>query len=275
MAESTSRRAKYLLGHSANEEERLQRLPGELAPDSSRLLGQLDIQPGDQAVDLGCGPHGILDLLSERVGPSGRVVGVEQSESTVQLARQFIAQRQLRNVEVLHRDAKATGLPRASFDVVHTRLVLVNVPEPRRVVEEMFALVRPGGVVASHEADWGMSLCHPPSLAWDRLLKVFETYSRSNGVDLFVGRKMHQMFREAGLINIQVTPLIHAYPLGNSRRNILCDLLESVRDQLVMQALLTDVEYKEELSQLRRHLADSGTLVIPHLFFQVWGRKPK
>ena len=58
MPESTSNRAEYLLGHSANEEERLRRLPGELAPDSSRFLDQLGIQPGDQAVDIGCGHRG-------------------------------------------------------------------------------------------------------------------------------------------------------------------------------------------------------------------------
>jgi ubiquinone/menaquinone biosynthesis C-methylase UbiE len=274
MTESTSQRNEYLLGHSSDEQERLRRLPGELASDSNRFLDQFGIQRGSRAVDLGCGPHGILDLLSERVGDNGTVVGVEQSESTIKLAQQFIAEYQLRNVELLRGDAKATGLPRASFDVVHARLVLVNLPEPQQVVEEMVALARPGGVVASQEADWGASICDPPLVAWERLVAVFRAYATSMGIDLFVGRKTHQMFREAGLINVQVAPLIHAYPLGNSRRNILCDLLESVRDRLVMQGLVTDAEYAEELSQLRRHLADAGTLVIPHLFFQVWGRKP-
>ena len=265
----------YLLGYSADEKERLQRQPGELASDSSQFLDQIGIQPGQRTVDLGCGPHGILDLLSERVGLKGTVVGVEQDESTLELARKFIAEHQLQNVELLHGNAKATGLPRGSFDVVHARLLLVNVRQPQLVVEEMVALARPGSVVLSHEADWGFSICAPPSRAWDRLLAAFKAYSNSVGIDLFVGRKISQMFREAGLINVQVTPLIHAYPLGNSRRGILCDLLENVRDQLVMQGLLTDIEYKKELTQLERHLANAATLVIPHLFFQVWGRKPE
>ena len=94
----------------------------------------------------------MLDLLSGRVGAKGKVIGLERDQSTARLARKFVADRQLRNVEVLEADAKSTCLPRASFDVVHARLVLVNVPEPQRVVEEMIALARPGGVVASHEA---------------------------------------------------------------------------------------------------------------------------
>jgi len=75
---------EYLLGHNAdaNEEERLKRQAQELAPNLRRLLDQLNIRPGNRAIDTGCGPQGILDLLSERVGPRGKVVRVEQSEST-------------------------------------------------------------------------------------------------------------------------------------------------------------------------------------------------
>lgn len=91
MPQPASQPDEYLLGHSANEEERLRRQPQELAPDSRRLLDQRNIRPGDRAIDIGCGPQGILDLLSERVGTNGKVVGLERGESTVQLARQFIA----------------------------------------------------------------------------------------------------------------------------------------------------------------------------------------
>lgn len=269
------RRDEYLLGHSANEDERLRRQPQELAADSSRLLDQLNLRLGDRAIDIGCGPQGILDLLSERVGTDGKVVGLERSESTVQLARKFIAERHLRNVEVLQADAKATGLPRASFDLVHARLVLVNVPEPQRVVEEMVALVRPGGAVASHEADWGAFVCDPPLAAWDRMFEVFDAYSRSNGIDLSVGRKTHRMFRAAGLVDIHVNPIIHVYPPGNSRRNIFCDFLENVRDRVLAEGLMTETEFREQVSELKRHLDDTSTLVISHLFLQVWGRKPE
>jgi ubiquinone/menaquinone biosynthesis C-methylase UbiE len=274
MTQPTPHNDAYLLGHSAHEEERLRKQPAELAPDSRWLLDQLSIRPGDRVIDIGCGPQGILDLLSERVGANGKVVGLERSESTLQLARQFVTERNLRNVEVLQGDAKASGLPRASFDLVHARLVLVNVPEPQSVVEEMIALARPGAMVASHEADWGAFLCDPPSRAWDQLAKVFEAYSRNSGIDLFVGRKTHQMFRAAGLTDIQVNPVIHAYPPGNNRRKILFDFLENVRERILKDGLIDEAEFFQRLGELKLHLDHPHTLVISHLFLQVWGRKP-
>ena len=86
----------------------------------------------------------MLELLSERVGPQGTVVGLEKSADFVASARKFVADRPLTNVEVMQGDARATNLPRESFDVVFARLVLCNVPEPEDIAAEMAALLRPG-----------------------------------------------------------------------------------------------------------------------------------
>src|SRR5690348_11876023 len=144
----------YVLGYRRAEQERLQRQAGELAHESRWLFDQIGVTAGACVVELGCGPHGCLELLAERVGPTGRVVGVERSQDAVDLARKMVAERGLGNVEVLCRDARSTGLPRAAFDLVTSRLVLVNVPEPRQILAEAVSLVGPGGSVAFHEADW-------------------------------------------------------------------------------------------------------------------------
>ena len=52
-------------------------------------------------------------------------------------------------------DARDTGLPSGSFDLVHARTVLVTVPEPAVVVAEMARLALPGGWIASLEPDAG------------------------------------------------------------------------------------------------------------------------
>jgi ubiquinone/menaquinone biosynthesis C-methylase UbiE len=120
----------YYLGYSAAETQRLQRQAAELADDSAWLFDQLEPLGGARVLEIGCGPQGCLDVLSERVGPSGSVLGVERSEEAVILARGLAAERELSNVEVICGDARHTSLPRQSFNVVTARLVLVNIPEP-------------------------------------------------------------------------------------------------------------------------------------------------
>lgn len=70
------------------------------------------------------GPRGCLGLLSERVGATGPVVGVERNAEQVERARQFVADGHLTNVEVLNADARATGLAEGTFDLATARLEL-------------------------------------------------------------------------------------------------------------------------------------------------------
>ncbi len=262
----------YLLGRDRPEEQRLQRQITDLGPDSAAQFDAVGIKPGERVVDLGCGPGGVLQLLAERVGPAGSVLGIDRSPHFVEQARRFVADQGLPQVEVREGDAYATRLPRGVFDGAHMRLVLVNVPEPERIVREMVSLVRPGGWVASFEADYLSHTCDPPLPAWDRLLDAYKAYSVAHGIDLFVGRRMHRLFREAGVADIRVDAVAHVYPPGHDRRTILYDFINNVRDRLVNEEFLTRTEIEEDMAVLKRHLSNPEVLVTSHLFYRLSGR---
>jgi SAM-dependent methyltransferase len=155
--------AVYALGSSQGESARLQRQAEELAADSAALLDRVGLRLGQSAIDLGCGPRGVLDLLARRVAPAGRVVGLDSDPAHAAMAAWFVAERGLGGVEVVTADARSTGLPPGSFDLVHARTLLVNLPEPGEVAAEMMRLARPGGWVASMEPDTEHALCYPPT----------------------------------------------------------------------------------------------------------------
>ncbi len=264
---------QYVLGYRQAEQQRLLQQAQQLAHESSLLFDRIGVGPGTRVVEIGCGPHGCLELLSDRVGSSGSVVGVERSADAVALARRMVSERGLKNVEVLERDARVTGLPRASFDLVTSRLVLVNVPQPEQIVAEAAALVRPGGWVAFHEADYVAHICDPPLEAWIKLVELLETYSERNGIDPFIGRKLPRLLREAGLVEVHVNPIVHVYPPGHGRRSILLDFAENLSERVVAEKLIAERELTDLKIALKRHLDNPDTLVVSHLFFQAWGCK--
>lgn len=272
---TTGHTVEYLLGHSSDELERLKLQPGQLADEADWLLERMDIEPGDNVLELGCGPRGVLDQLADRVGPDGSVTGIDQGGEAVSLATAFISERELWNVEVLRGDAASTGLPDASFDAVFTRLVLVNVPNPERIVAEAVRLVRPGGVVAFHEADFVSHLCEPASTAWDTLLSAYLTLFDQFGIDLHVARRVPALLRDAGLRGVDSRPLVHIYPPGHPRRSILPQFIGNVRDQLIANELLEASTIDRLTNDVETHLADPDTMVVSHLFIQAWGRKPR
>jgi ubiquinone/menaquinone biosynthesis C-methylase UbiE len=208
--------AVYALGRDPAESARLQRQCDELRPASAALLDRTGIRPGQAAIDLGCGPSGIIERLAERVSPGGRVMGLDADPAHVDLAREVARQRGLGNVEIVAADARRTGLPSGSFDLVHARTLLVTVPRPAAVVAEVVRLARPGGWVAGLEADAEYSLCYPAHPAWDRLCEIFHASFSRNGADLLIGRRLTELYREAGLEDIGVEARAGVYRATDS-----------------------------------------------------------
>lgn len=264
----------YALGRNPEESARLQRQSGELWADSAALLDRTGLGPGQAAMDLGCGPSGIIELLAERVSPGGRVVGLDADPVHVAMARELARQRGLGHVDIMAADARGTGLPSGTFDLVHARTLLVTVPEPAQVLAEMVRLARPGGWIASLEPDAEYSLCHPPHPGWTRVSEIFQAAFSRNGADLVIGRRLAELYREAGLTDIGVEARANVYWAADTRRTIRLDLVRSMRP-VILELGLADSEELDELDRtVREHLDDPATLVMPHLSFLVWGRKP-
>ena len=266
--------AVYALGRNPAESARLRRQSDELRTLSAELLDRVGLERGQSAIDLGCGPSGIIQLLSERVSPGGRVVGVDADPVHVTMAREFADERGLRDVEIVAADARHTGLPAASFDLVHSRTLLVTIPEPATVVAEMVRLARPGGWVASLEADTEYALCHPPHPAFDRICVLFDAAFRRNGADPFIGRRLPELYREAGLEDIGVEARAPVHPAGNTRRTARLDLVRSMRPMILERGLADEQELDELDRAVREHLADPNTLIMATLYFLAWGRRP-
>lgn len=265
----------YALGSDPEERARLQRQSQELRPESVALLSRIGLRAGQSALDLGCGPSGILDLLSAAVSADGRVVGLDANPAHVALARRYAHDRGLDNVEVMSADARHTGLPSDAFDLVHARTLLVNVPEPAEVVAEMVRLARPGGWVASLEPDAEYGLCYPAHPAWTRMCEIFHAAFSRNGADLLIGRRLTELYREAGLENIGVEARAGIYRASDSRRTVRPDLVRSMRPVILRLGLAGEQELDELDRAVREHVDDPHTLVMPHLSFLAWGRKPQ
>ena len=262
----------YALGSDPAERERLQRQSHDLRAMSSALLDHVRLAEGSAAIDLGCGPSGIIELLAARVGPTGRVVGLDFNPDNVALANEFARERGLANVEVVQGDARHTGLAGASFDLVHCRTLLINIPEPEGVVAEMVRLARPGGWVAASEPDIPLTICYPRLDAFEQMAQLFRQSVTSDGADEAVGRRLPELFRNAGLSDVGVEATMHVYPHGHSRRTVRADLFRTLRGKIVARGMADEAELDEIDRKVRAHLDDPRTLVA-HTFFMAWGRK--
>jgi arsenite methyltransferase len=102
-------------------------------------------RPGETVLDLGSG-GGIDVLLSgRRVGPSGRVHGIDMTPEMLDLARRNAAEAGVDNVEFHQGQIEAVPLPDNSVDVVISNCVINLSPDKPAVFKEAHRVLRPGG----------------------------------------------------------------------------------------------------------------------------------
>lgn len=103
------------------------------------------------------GPGGAVKLLDVGVGTGlelpmfprwAKITGVDLSEPMLEIARKRAAAEKLDNVEALiAMDAMALTFPDASFDAVVAPYVITVVPDPRKTLDEIARVTRPGGEI--------------------------------------------------------------------------------------------------------------------------------
>jgi SAM-dependent methyltransferase len=265
---ATSFSGNYPLEQRSGEIERLLVQSQAMAPDAVAMLERFGPMAGWACLDIGCGPGGITDLLSARVGPSGRVLGLDMNAEFLAHARRNAPE----NVEFRLGDAYSSGLPGGTFDLVHMRFVASTAGGPERLLKEATRLARPGGNVALQEPDGSTLNCYPPHPAWDRLKSALLGAFKGVGADLELAKKLYYLAQQSGLSDVQYRTALLGVRSVDAMVDYLPSTVESLRATTLKLGLLSEADLAAALTNCRTHLAKPGTSFTMYTVAQVWGR---
>lgn len=119
----------------------------DLLSPPERMLREVDIRPGFQVLDYGCGPGAYIPDVAQRVGPSGRVYALDIHPLALERVKTLARRRQLANVETICSDCQ-TGLPADSLDVVLLYDIFHMLSESDAVLAELHRVLKPGGTLS-------------------------------------------------------------------------------------------------------------------------------
>ncbi len=119
-------------------------------------VAKMALAPSAEVLDLGCGTGVVTRALAARDGSSGHVIGIDQSPVLVDAARRLADEAGVgERVDFRVGDIHALDVPAASVDAVVAHTTLSHVSDPLMVLSEAERVLRPGGVFAAFDGDYG------------------------------------------------------------------------------------------------------------------------
>ena len=265
----------YVLGHGSGEHRRLMlqsRFIGEL---TESVFARAGLAQGMSVLDIGCGAGDVSFLAAAFVGPTGNVLGVDQSPDSVALARERAKDAGLDHVrfEVGVLDNLQQSGP---FDALVGRLILLYLKDPAAVLKKLAELIRPGGLVIFQEMEMATAHSVPDVPLFARCGGwIVEAFKRA-GVETSMGSRLYSVFRQAGLGEPQM--ISGGRVEGSAQSEIYEWLAQTIRSLLPMIEK-TGVATKDEVGidtladRLRADVVSQGAVVHSPVFVGAWARK--
>jgi len=184
-------------------------LTADVVQQRREVLRLLALTAGEAVLDIGSGPGLLATEMAQAVGPTGRVCGIDVSDSMLALARSRTVPAGSAPVEYRHGGVDAVPYPDGSFDVVVSTQVLEYIADIPAALAEALRVLRPGGRLLILDTDWDSIVWH--STDPDRMRRILLTWEQ-HLVDPFLPRTLGRHLRQAGfeVAPPRVLPLLNA-----------------------------------------------------------------
>lgn len=263
----------YGLTIDASELQRLDLQGRVLAPATRSILQAAGVGPGMRVLDLGSGAGDVSFVAAELVGPTGSVVGIDQSPDSTAKAAARAADRDLSNVRFAVGDIHDSA-PGGPFDAVVCRLVLMFVRDPAAVLRIHAAGLRPGGIVVPIEVDLPSARSLPGTPLVSQALSWLRQAFTSAGIHLALGPGLWSLLLDAGIGPqgmVAVQP--HFGPEDPNGAALLAGLIRSALPLIERAGVATAAEVAVETLKQRisEELSTSPAVFAYPTLVSAWG----
>jgi ubiquinone/menaquinone biosynthesis C-methylase UbiE len=192
--------SEYIMGRTAEEYERLRAQARMWQPATEALLDRVGLAPGASCLDVGCGPGETMRLMAERVGPRGRVVGLDTDAELGGAALATLRAAGHDQCTYVEGDVESTdAVPDRRFDLVFGRLILLHVADPVAVLRRMWRWTAPGGHLVVQDYDMFSADGERPLPVLDEWRRVFFGTYEAVGRPVRLGIRLPGLLAEAGI----------------------------------------------------------------------------
>ena len=271
----TASTSHYVLGHSDRELNRLQAQARLIGPITERFFREAGIDSGMRVLDVGSGAGDVSFLAADIVGESGEIVGVDRAPAALELGRARAVAGARRNVIFVEGDPCQMAIDKP-FDAVIGRYVLMFQRDPAAMLRKLAGHVRPGGLIAFHEIDWGGITSCPAIPTFERCLRWGAETLRLSGAETQMGRNLYSTFISAGLSppTLRLEALVRGAAHSSDLLHLFTELMATLLPDMERLGVASadDVGLGTLLERMNEEAVATASVVIGHYQVGAWSR---
>ncbi len=231
-------------------------------PATQRRIAALGSMCGWHCLEVGAGAGSIAQWLCSRVGRDGRVLAID-------LDIRFLAHLREPGLQVRQADIVSAELPERAFDLIHTRLLLLHLPEREAVVRKLVRSLKQGGWLLLEERELAL-IRHVTTPSYAAAWAALEAVMRAGGVDPSWAHEMPNLLEREGLVDVGAEGEFPLFTGGSPMARVFCITWEQMRERMVASGLIGNDDLTRAMQSL---LHGTDWLVAPPIF-AAWGRRP-
>jgi SAM-dependent methyltransferase len=235
-----------------------------------RHLDSLGVAVGWRCLEVGAGGGSIAAWLCDRVAPNGAVVATDLDTTVLrELSR--------RNLEIRVHDVLKDDLPPREFDLVHLRLLLAWLSEPRAALQRLTAALKPGGWLLAEEMDFASVAADPrvgvdPQKVFARVVAAHNAaLAAEHTFDPHYGRRVAGDLADAGLADVACEGRAAMWRGGEAGGTVWRLTFSQLREAMLASGLVTSAEIDEAIALCDR----PGFWFVSQITMGARGRRPR
>jgi len=242
--------------------ERLAFLEQSLDPGTFRRIRALGIAGGWQCLEVGAGGGSVAQWLCSQVGASGRVIAIDMDT-------RFLEALPESNLEVRAHNLISDRLPENSFDLVHTRMVLMHISEREEILPRLVSALKPGGWLLIEEAD-SYPVFATTSGSYHQVWAAFrQDMVQHARVAPEWARQLPQLLARQGLQAVAAEGDVPIFPGTSPMAEFWSLTWTQVRERILAAGVDENI-----LEDVLRMLGDSTEWFTGPAVIAAWGRRP-
>lgn len=257
-------KSSYILPHTlTGERRRLALMSSLLDPLHQRLLERLGLRSGWHCLEVGCGNGSISHWMAGKVGPKGHVVATD-------IDLRYIDNLHAPNLEERQLDILKPITDDRRYDLVTARAILHHLRSPKKAIRHMAELLKPGGILLSIEPDFLRATAAAPE-PLRHFWQAWLDWSRSVGVNYFIGRTMPGLLAATGLHDVGAEGTTALYRGKSPWAQYWLETLDELRPRLLESGYVT----APMLARFKLLYSDPRIWTSSITFVASWGTKPQ